>query len=48
MIDDPLGCQIQHPPQRIVVGKRRLVFGDLSELPVQALDNICGPVKFFL
>ena len=32
MPDDPLGCQIQHPPQRIVVGERGLVLRDLPEL----------------
>ena len=37
---NPLRCQIQHPPQRIVIGERGLVFGDLPELPVQALNNI--------
>ena len=40
MLDDPLGCQIQHPTQRIVIGERRLVLGDLAELTVQALDDI--------
>ena len=40
MLDDPLGRQVQHPPQRIVVGERRLVFGDLPELPVQTLDDV--------
>ena len=34
MLDDPLGCQVQHPTQRIVIGERRLVFRDLPELPV--------------
>ena len=40
MPDDPLGCQIQHPPQRIVIGERRLVLRDLTELTVQTLDDI--------
>ena len=40
MLDDPLRCQVQHPPQRIVVGERRLVLGDLPELPVQTLNDI--------
>ena len=40
VLNNTLRCQIQHPPQRIVVGKRRLVLGDLAELPVQTLDNI--------
>ena len=38
--DDPLGCQIEHSPQRIVIGKRGLVLCDLTKLPVQALDNV--------
>ena len=38
--DDPPGCQVQHPPQRIVVGERRLVLCDLLELPVQPLDDV--------
>ena len=29
VLNDPLGCQVQHPPQRIVVGERGLVFCDL-------------------
>ena len=37
---DPLGRQIEHPPQRIVVGKAGFVFRDLPELPVQALDDV--------
>ncbi len=37
----PLGCEIEHPSQRIVIGKTRLVFGDLPELPVQSLNNVC-------
>ena len=40
VLNNTLRCQIQHPPQRIVVGERRLVLGDLAELPVQSLDNI--------
>ena len=40
MPDDPLGCQIKHPTQRIVIGERRLVLGDLPELAVQTLDNV--------
>ena len=37
---DPLGRQVQHPPQRIVIGKRGLIFCDLPELPVQTFDNV--------
>lgn len=37
---DALGCQIKHLAQRVVVGKRRLVFRDLTELSVQSFDNI--------
>lgn len=40
VLDDPLGRQIQHPAQRIVVGEQRLVLGDLPELAVQAFDNV--------
>ena len=40
MPDDPLGCQIQHPTQGIVIGERRLVLRDLPELTIQALDDI--------
>ena len=40
VLDDPLGCQVQHPPQGIVVGERGLVLCDLPELAVQALDNV--------
>ena len=41
MLDDALRGQIQHPAQRIIVGKGRLVLRDLSELTVQALNDIC-------
>ena len=37
---DPLGCQVKHSPQRIVVGKAGFVLGDLPELPVQALNDV--------
>ena len=40
MLDDPLGCQVQHPSERIIVGKRWLVLRDLPELPIQAFDNV--------
>ena len=40
MLDDPLGCQIQHPPQRIIVGEGRLVLRDLPELAVQTFDDV--------
>ena len=40
MLDDPLGCQIQHPPQGIIIGERGLVLRDLTELTVQALDDV--------
>ena len=29
VLDNPLGGQIQHPPQRIVVGERGLILGNL-------------------
>ena len=38
--DDPLGGQIEHPAQGIIVGKAGLVFGDLAELAVEALNDI--------
>ena len=40
MFDDPLGGQIQHPTQRIIIGERRLVLRDLTKLTVQALDDV--------
>ena len=40
MLDNPLGGQIQHPPQRIVVGERGLVLRDLPELTIQTLDDV--------
>ena len=40
MPNDPLRCQIKHPPQRVIIGKRRLVFGDLPELAVQTFDDV--------
>lgn len=40
VLHDPLGCQIKHSPQRIVIGKTGFILGDLPELAVQALDNI--------
>ena len=40
MLHDPLGRQVQHPAQGIIVGKRRLVLCDLSELPVETLNDI--------
>lgn len=40
VLDDALRGQIQHPAQRIVVGKGRLVFRDLPELAVQTFDDV--------
>ena len=40
MLDNPLGCQIQHPTQGIVIGEQGLVLCDLPELPVQTFDNV--------
>ena len=34
VLHDPLRYQVEHPPQRIVVGKTGFVLGDLPELPV--------------
>ena len=39
---DALRSQIKHFAQGIVIGKGRLVFGDLAELTVQPLDDIGG------
>ena len=44
--DNPLGCQIEHSPQRIVIGKRGLVLCDLTELAVQALNDVCRVYDF--
>ena len=40
VLDDPLGRQVQHPPQRIIIGERGLVLRNLPELPVQAFNNV--------
>ena len=40
VLDDPLGCQVQHPPQGIVVGEGGLVLCNLPELPVQTFNNV--------
>ena len=40
MLHDALRGQIEHPAQRIIVGERRLVLGDLPELAVQTFDNV--------
>ena len=40
VLHDPLRGQVQHSAERIVIGKGRLVFRDLPELAVQALNNI--------
>jgi len=34
------GGQIQNFAQRIIVGERRFVFGDLSELAIEPLNDI--------
>lgn len=46
MLDDPLGCKVQHPSQRIIIGKRRLTLGDLPELPVQTFNDVCRVYDF--
>ena len=46
MFYNSLGCQVQHPPQRIIVGKRRFVLRNLTELPVQTLDDVCRVYDF--
>ena len=40
MLLDALCGQVKHPAQGIVVGKAGLVFRDLTELTVEALDDI--------
>ena len=40
VLHDALGRQVEHPAQRIIVGKGRLVLCDLPELAVQAFDNV--------
>lgn len=40
VFDNFLAGQVEHLPQRIVVGKAGLVLGDLSELAVQTFDDI--------
>ena len=39
---DALRRQVEHLAQGIVIGKGRLVFGNLAELAIQALDDIGG------
>ena len=40
VLHDTLGGQIQHPAQGVVVREGRLVLCDLTELAVQALDDV--------
>lgn len=40
VLHDPLRRQVEHSPQRIVVAKTGCILGDLTELPVQALDDV--------
>ena len=40
VLDNFPAGQIEHPAQGIVVGEAGLVFGDLAELTVQALNDI--------
>ena len=40
MLYDSLRGQIEHPAQGIIVGKAGLVFGDLTELAVETLNDI--------
>ena len=39
---DALRSQVEHLAQGIIIGKGRLVFGNLAELAIQSLDDICG------
>ena len=40
VLHDALGGQIQHPAQGVVVREGGLVFRDLPELAVQALNDV--------
>ena len=40
VLHDALGSQIQHPAQGVVVREGGLVFRDLPELAVQALNDV--------
>ena len=40
VLHDALGGQIQHPAQGVIVREGRLVFRNLPELAVQALDDV--------
>ena len=37
---NPLGGQIQHPAQGVIIGEGRLALGDLPELAVQPLNDV--------
>ncbi len=37
---DALGGQVKHPAKGVIIGKTGLVFRDLPELAVEALDNV--------
>lgn len=39
-LDDSLRRQLKHLPQGILIGKAGPVLDDLSELPIQALNNV--------
>ena len=40
VLNDPLGRQVQHPPQGNVIVERGLVLCDLPKLPVQTFNNV--------
>lgn len=40
MFDNVFRHKIQNFSERIVIGKRRLVFGDFPKLPIQSLDDV--------
>ena len=40
VLHDALGSQIQHPAQGVVIREGRLVLCNLTELAVQALDDV--------
>ena len=40
VLHDALGGQIQHPAQRVIIREGGLIFRNLPELAVQALDDV--------
>ena len=46
VLHDALGCQVEHPAQRIIIGKGWFVLCYLPELAVLALDDVCRVYDF--